>query len=77
MASAGGTAACFTATPGVRLWHVLLQAWLYALRRILPTSMAADLLSQVGAAPAALFIAKSCLNASTARTTRGGCTCVA
>jgi hypothetical protein len=42
------------ASPGVRLWHVLLQAWVYVLRRVLPTRMAADLLAQVRCQASAL-----------------------
>ncbi|KAF6255360.1 hypothetical protein COO60DRAFT_227963 [Scenedesmus sp. NREL 46B-D3] len=35
------------ASPAVRLWHVLLQAWLCVLRRVLPARAAADVLAQV------------------------------
>jgi hypothetical protein len=42
-----GTGSSVLASPAVRQWHVLLQAWLYVLRRVLPTRIAADILAQV------------------------------
>jgi hypothetical protein len=42
------------ASPPVRLLHVLLQSWLYVLRRVLPARMAADMLSQVSGTKIAL-----------------------
>jgi hypothetical protein len=43
-----GTGSSVLASPAVRLWHVLLQAWLYVMRRFLPSRMAAEILAQVG-----------------------------
>jgi hypothetical protein len=47
---AGGSSGAL-ASPAVRLLHVLLQAWLNVLRRVLPARMAADILAQVNATP--------------------------
>lgn len=46
-AASGIGAYSAVASPGVRVWHMLMQAWQYTLRRVLPATMTVEIIGQV------------------------------